>query len=1427
MKEGPSSNIDDPAYCQPICTALQIALVDLLSTWGVYPHSVVGHSSGEIAAAYAAGHLSHSAALRVSYYRGMLSSNLCRASAHAETTMAAVGLDYDGCRHYMADIEAMNSDAGTEGGLDIACMNSRESHTISGTVGEIDALVHRLEEEGIFARKLNVGIGYHSRFMKPIAKEYATLIGSLAEEPRQPPAAARFFSSTHGALLSSHMQLREADYWVKNLVSPVQFYQAASAMLTPEADDTLGAGAPSDLLEIGPHAALKGPLRSIIQDQASEVCPVYHSVLARHQPAASTSLDAVARLFCRGHNVDLVSVNQVRSSLMLTDLPPYPFHHSKSFWSESPQGLLFRHPPSGRLDLVGRPLTNNTGTEAHVAWRNWVRTTENPWILDHQVAGDILYPAAGMLVMAIEAFRQLHQGSSKSFKSFRLKGVSIHMALRIPDTPEGVETYFSLRPPRQAGFGNRSAWNEFQLHSRESNQASWTEHCRGLIQAEYDAEPSAVDGGHDERMWHTGIKDEIRNTRDLCSHKHTDRQVYNALRNMGLYFGPTFRTITEVSLDTANLMKAYASTKNALPHIEDSMPYRYVQPHMVHPATLDGIVQVGLMPVVLATDAPKNPIVPTFVEELWVSASATTDASYAVASTVVTEQPHYKTLCINAADELTGEPMVQARVRAKPLAGNDANDELLEAKPAAFTTGWVADPTYWGPAETDRLFVSAGEGVQEDAVADAAFGSDLNALCMLHLRRLLASGAGDQSSDLAPHHQQYMDWARRACQEKAGKDAEGDFEARMLATGTPDVRLISAVGEALPSIIRGEKDALEVLFKDKLADEVYRHAFGAPNIYRRICRYVDALADVNPNMRIIELGAGTGGATAPIIETLTGDDGCRFGQYDFTDISPSFFEEAQAKLGGAARGRMAFRVLNVEQDPAAQGFATGAYDVVVAANVVHATQSLEKTLRHARALLKPGGRLLLYEITDNVSVTPTFCFGVFPGWWLSHEAERAAGPLLPVEAWERYITAAGFVGITAAFTYQICSFMVASSPPAPAAPLLGEQTAIIVQDTSATQRKTAELIRQRVGSETACRIVSLSEACDVDFAGSSCILLLDMETGDGVLRSMSQELLAALHQVLRSSEAVVWVSRGADQNPDKELVTGLGRTLRSETPNSKFLTVSSGASARAEDVAASLLRIVETWTEGQQDNTFRVLADGTVQVPRMVQERGLDAHLRAALQAAREPVPGLLADHAERDLELAPGTPGLLDTLRFADDASGRGRDALGAHEVEFRAVAAGVNFKDLAGALGKGDGVMTGLEAAGVVTRVGAAVDALRAGDAVFGLAYARGDVGGAFKPCVRSTDGFLAKVPPHLSWAEAAAIPIVYATAYGILCEGPPLRRGSSLLVHAATGGFGQAAIQIAQLHGAVVFATVGSTEKRDFLVSGALVPSRRRLA
>lgn len=153
--------MDDPDCCQPICTALQIALVDLLASWRIFPSAITGHSSGEVAGAYAAGAISREAAWKVAYFREKLSSKLIRSGSLPQTSMAAVGLD---TKATWAAIERVNH-MGGQGTLESACVNSWQSHTVSGDAGKINTLVEMLKQDKIFARKLNVEIAYHSQYM--------------------------------------------------------------------------------------------------------------------------------------------------------------------------------------------------------------------------------------------------------------------------------------------------------------------------------------------------------------------------------------------------------------------------------------------------------------------------------------------------------------------------------------------------------------------------------------------------------------------------------------------------------------------------------------------------------------------------------------------------------------------------------------------------------------------------------------------------------------------------------------------------------------------------------------------------------------------------------------------------------------------------------------------------------------------------------------------------------------------------------------------------------------------------------------------------------------------------------------------------------------------------------------------------------------
>ncbi|KKY29532.1 putative cyclohexanone monooxygenase [Diaporthe ampelina] len=219
---------------------------------------------------------------------------------------------------------------------------------------------------------------------------------------------------------------------------------------------------------------------------------------------------------------------------------------------------------------------------------------------------------------------------------------------------------------------------------------------------------------------------------------------------------------------------------------------------------------------------------------------------------------------------------------------------------------------------------------------------------------------------------------------------------------------IKRIGSDLVGLLTGEIDPISHVLKDDLLFRLYLSDDGIrPNTYA--AEFTRLLASRDRGQRILEVGAGTGGTTKRILAACS-PNGDRFcSEYTYTDVSPGFF-----KAGGTTlkewENLLTFKTLDIEKDPAKQGFAENSYDLVIAAHVIHATPSLTDTLGNVRRLLKPGGVLALVELTR---LTPYFnmVFGMFPGWWSGVEEGRVESPLQSAAQWSRHLKAAGFSGV--------------------------------------------------------------------------------------------------------------------------------------------------------------------------------------------------------------------------------------------------------------------------------------------------------------------------------------------------------------------------------------------------------------------------------
>ena len=384
------SELDLAEFCQPICTAVQIALVELLTTWGIKPLIVVGHSSGEVAAAYCAGIISKLHALRVAFLKGVAVAAASQIKPQ-DGAMLAVRLSLEKCQESISRLE---TDQGVESdALQIACHNSPQSVTVSGSKCGIDQLRALLGAEGVMAKVLNVGIAYHnSQHMHETAQLYQSLLEeSLSEDDvtKTPATLKCCFVSSYdgkefeaGSIATEHFNI---DYWINNLVSPVRFTKAVEniAFLRDRGE----AISDTYFLEVGPHNTLKSAIREIVPKEWS-LEQGYSSLLSRNQPARRTAMTVAGKLHCLGYPVNLTQVNQISSDSngvykCLNDLPQYPFDHSKKHWLESRTSINHRFRKVPHNDFLG--LRSLEWNPFEPEWNNRITLQEAVFVKDHKV----------------------------------------------------------------------------------------------------------------------------------------------------------------------------------------------------------------------------------------------------------------------------------------------------------------------------------------------------------------------------------------------------------------------------------------------------------------------------------------------------------------------------------------------------------------------------------------------------------------------------------------------------------------------------------------------------------------------------------------------------------------------------------------------------------------------------------------------------------------------------------------------------------------------------------------------------------------------------------------------------------------------------------------------------------------------------------
>lgn len=1419
---------------QPLLFAVQVGLTEMLRARGVVPAGAVGHSVGETAAAWAAGALTlEDAALVVA----------ARSRAQAPTAgngrMAAVGLAPDDAEQALA----------AHDGLHLAAVNSEHDVTVTGPEERLHALGRELTAANVFFRMLDLDHAFHSSAMDPVRAPLTSALTALRPSAPETPLA----STVTGELVTGPDL--DAGYWWRNVREPVLFAAAVRRLLAEGVDV---------LVEVGPHPVLHAYLTRIGRTTASGVPadPAPATATLRRDAAGPDAMErAVTDLLASGADPDWDAFFPCPGRVV--SLPAYPWQRERH-WRLNPQVWL-RTSGDGRLD---HPLLGERLPAAGPCWQGPVEPVLAPWLPDHRVGGAIVWPGTGYVEMALAAGRRALGGPAEVVRLELTRMLVVDWAHA---TDVRLQTSVAQRGGAIDITSTRTSSGNGDAPSPPR------QHARGRVRTLQGRAPDPID---------------VPAVQERCG-RHVEReQHYQACDQAGLSYGPAFQVLEELWAGTGEVLAAYRHTHPAA---------GLAAGLEVHPALLDGALQAGA-PLLAAHAAAGATFLPAKFGAVRVWRTPSAQGWVHVRDRTLMAEEKCWDITVTDPD---GTVTVELRgVRLRRLPGRD------QSAVQTYRTVMRAAPHEHRPTAPSPLpspeRLAAGAADQIDRLRSAWHGLDYervrreNTAMLAHVTRDLIAGLLDDAT--APFTLADLTggrtapwlgrWAAMALPLMREHDLAAQVEApagaqperwrllpddarmadlwREVVEGQPlwisSVALGVHLLRNLPAILNGERAPLQMLLDGGAAEQLRRFYDLNPmcRFHNRVVRalleqIVEAWPADRP-LRILEIGAGTGGLTAALLPVLPPERT----RYTFTDVSAFFLDGAQQRFTGY--DFVDYRTFDLDTDPAPQGFTPGGYDLLVAGNALHTGREIRATLRRTAALLAPGGHLLAFEHHAPAMLLPLF--GTLDSFWAAAgDPDRDAAVMIERERWPALLRDCGFPdlvqtgddqGSAAADASVLLARTAADAAPADAAPAAGPSPEtvpsargrhVVVAETTGElplARATAALLHrhgaatvQATHAAQANTDPALWEALlrgddhdphdDHDDQITVTLLLGDPDTpqnasGDAAAEAVEQTVrraailraivLAYRRMPEQTGRSLVLVTRpsGALPAPERPLaptdaaVWGLVRTVANEhtAVGTRRISLERATPAADAAVAADAHRLAlellapdgADGEDGAEEDEVALTANGRF-VPREV-------------PYGPRTVPAAEGDSFRIEVRGS----GLSYRLAWTE-ADPPGPPGPGAVTVAVRAAA--LNYRDIMQATGllpaeaiegglTQDGV--GFEFAGTVTAVGEGVAGLAAGDRVAGFAS------GALASSLTTHASAVFPVPDGTSFAEAATMPIAFATVHHALDTVARLREGETVLVHGGAGAVGLAVVQHARLRGARVIATAGADIKRDLL-------------
>lgn len=1354
-----STTVRRASYAQPLLLAVQIAIVEALAERGLRPSLAIGHSVGEIGAAWCAGALDIDNAIRVVLAR----SRRQEITRHLGS-MAAV----------LVSASEMQSllDRGTFPGLEIAAVNSARSITVAGPKAALDAFAHYAEQERWRIRRLDLDYPFHCALVDPIEKELLQDLSDLA------PTASRipFVSTVTGQVLSG--ETLGAEYWWRNVRAPVNF---AGGM-----DVVCGRGC-RVLVEIGPHQVLGSYLHDALR--MHHLQGVVVGTLGRDAEADSDEiLASAARVLIAGGRIELDQfVGPVQRPAVV--LPNYAWHRQRFEIAATGDALrTFVAPP--------HPLLGN---KLHSGLNEWISTVDAnvfPWLDDHRVDGAAVFPAAGFIEMALGAARETFGDGALEVRDLEIlqplvfDGIrSFETVTRLSSETQTLEMYSRPRP------GSEDA----TLHAKVTiakapAQAGGYPSWQGVLCDTFDA--ARMYDVTRRRGFAYGPAFQRVETIDIASNR-TARVLFKPAEPISERF-----VLDPTVVDAAfHVLIAMAESDPAVATDTLLLPIRAGLLRVYRPGAtiVQGIVSV--------TSSTSRSQVADFVllDEAGAVVAELSEARCRIVSRATRDTINdliYRTDFVHLHYSSAPSPLSEVCLdgpsrelsKAARLADNvtEAGDVTLVLDAGARSVAYRA---VRGVVGNESVF-SLSELVSEGRLAASSWP--------LFSQMLLAL------SDAGLAQETEQGWMLSDDPELPSTSELVDLLLTRYPSWIAEATCLARLPDVLPALLREGLEAGAGLGAASI-DHLERGSPGALRLVEIVGRAAFDLIERWPARRPLHILV-VGVENLPLAARLSSPVAERHGTIVVTDvrgecrdaIRTSPFESKELRITG----------WDEATNPAAR------YDLILAAGSLHRVGAAPGRLDVLLKSLRAEGAIVAAEPSPSLFADLVYC--KTPSWWArSANADFPMSGLLSERDWGVLLEEAGLRDICAQAVDGVLLISGKSNEIRLSQADLVSRSTIIVADSEADSRPLESLLQSRLVNAE--RVVPLHSDESRPLRRVRALPLHEATSllGDDHQTITDVVYVAALRTVpvnpvnalARQSMAIIELAREiggregvrlwiicsdalggiVDEHAPNPEQTGLwmsARVLQNEYPHIDIRCLDI-PSAMATDAAAS--RIAEIILHPSSEKELR-----------------LDAHGVAALRVSRG---GGRQGAADDVLRLEFKQSGQFDSFVWQSVEPSK----VGADEICIKVAATGLNFRDVMWSLGllpdealeNGfTGPSIGMECAGVVTEVGNNVGHVRTGDRVVAFAA------NAFANQVVVDVRMAARIPEEISTDAAATLPVAFLTAYYALVHLARLEAGETVLIHGGAGGVGLAALQIAKLCGAKVIATAGSPDRRALL-------------